>query len=52
MKTHNILKHITDIVGLSAIVAIVHFNSASPEVLGAIVSIALGKRYAENKLGK
>lgn len=53
MNAHSILDHLTDVVAIGAIAAIVLYGGTSPEeaTLVAITSIALGKRYLDMKGG-
>lgn len=43
------LDHVTDVTGIAAITVLALNGAASPTNIAAIVSIALGQRYAKGK---
>jgi hypothetical protein len=46
---HHVLDHITDVVGIGAVTWLSLNGAASTEAVGAIVTMALGTRYAKAK---
>jgi hypothetical protein len=50
-SAHHILDHITDAAGIAAISYMSYSGTATPEAIGAVVTIATGARYLKGKFG-
>jgi len=48
-KTETLLDHITDVAGIAAITVLGLNGGLEPNVAAAIVTIAVGQRYAKGK---